>query len=71
MRVLIVAAPGTDPEAMRKRLAVKFVSIFGSGVAVDVVFADTFARASKGKFRVVISMTQNIRMTSNAPEQEP
>ena len=71
LRVLIVAAPGADPEAMRQRLAIKFVSIFGSGAAVDVVFVDSIARTSKGKFRAVISMAQNIRMTSNVPEQEP
>jgi len=71
LRLLIVAAPGADSETMQQRLAVKFASVLGAKVTVDVVFVDSIARTTKGKFRAVISMAQNIRMTSNVPEQEP
>jgi len=71
LRLLIVAAPDADSETMQQRLAVKFASVLGAKVTVDVVFVDSIARTTKGKFRAVISMAQNIRMTSNVPEQEP
>jgi phenylacetate-CoA ligase len=71
LRLLIVAAPGADSETMQQRLAVKFASVLGAKVTVDIVFVDSIARTTKGKFRAVISMAQNIRMTSNVPEQEP
>jgi len=59
LRVALVAADSADRRRISERLAARFASLFGPEIAVELAFVNAIDRAATGgKFRVVVSLSQ-------------
>ena len=59
LRIALVAADSADRRRISERLAAKFASLFGPEITVDLAFVSSIDRtATGGKFRVVVSLSQ-------------
>jgi phenylacetate-CoA ligase len=56
-RAALVTAPGSDADAIARRLAQRFESAFGEGTELDLSFVGSLPRSAAGKARPVIPMT--------------